>query len=423
MADEHGSAAVCLTYCSLPYRGLGWPQTCVGILTEFEELGLAPTLVLPRLRRPLPKSILPDCGLRYPMSKLPWRYVSKLAAGQTSTRFKDLLDRSDPDSTIAYFWPGAPADLVEHARRCGIVTVREMINTFQGTAKRILDDAYKRAGLLPAHGIRTRDVVEEAEELHLYDYIFAPAPGVEASLAEAGIPAERVLAGSYGWTPERFGPTQPQRSPDPSGLRFLFVGIVGVRKGIPELLEAWRKSGVRGELVLVGEIEPGVGRHVSAAVEAGGVRHIPFTSELAAHYAGSDVFVFPTHEEGCPQVVMEAAGCGLPVITTPMGAGRLVGHGINGLLVRPGNVEDLAAAIRRLAEDAELRGKLAVQIHSDAQAFTYGRIGRERAQTLKSLLALRQAKSSIPGEPGLPPRAMRERRAEQPDAYALPRLP
>ncbi|WMT92954.1 glycosyltransferase [Pelagibacterium sp. H642] len=422
MEQVQARAPICLTYCSLPYRGRGWPQTCASILAEFDNEGLAPIFVLPRLRRRLPASITAPCGLKYPLNKMPWRWVSKLAAARTSARFRELLDRADPATTIAYLWPGVPKDLVEHARRLGIITVREMINTYQGTAKRILDQAYERAGVVPAHGISARDVSQEAEELWLYDYIFAPAPGVEVSLAEAGIPRERVLAGSYGWTPERFGPTTPIRSPDPIGVRLLFVGIVGVRKGIPELLEAWRRSRVKGKLVLVGEIEPGLERDVLAAVEAGGVQHIPFTTQLAAYYGSSDVFVFPTHEEGCPQVVMEAAGCGLPVITTPMGAGRLVEHGVNGLWVSSGSVAELAAAIRKLAHDPRLRHNLAFRMHSDAQAFTYQRIGQDRARIFKKLLALRHRKAPNLNEPFSQPLAVPERRAGRPDGYGLPEL-
>ena len=47
---------------------------------------------------------------------------------------------------------------------------------------------------------------------------------------------------------------------------------------------------------------------------------IDFVADVRALYRTADVFVFPSLEEGGPQVTYEACGCGLPVITTPMGA-------------------------------------------------------------------------------------------------------
>ena len=60
------------------------------------------------------------------------------------------------------------------------------------------------------------------------------------------------------------------------------------------------------------------------------------------------MFVFPTLEEGDPQVTYEAAGCGLPILTTPMGAGRLIEDESNGLIVKPCDVDALAEALWRL---------------------------------------------------------------------------
>ena len=85
------------------------------------------------------------------------------------------------------------------------------------------------------------------------------------------------------------------------------------------------------------------------------VRSLGFRPSVAPLFHSADVFVFPTLEEGGPQVTYEAAGCGLPVITTPMGAARLVESGRTGIVVEPGSVEHLADAIRLLADRPDLR--------------------------------------------------------------------
>jgi glycosyltransferase involved in cell wall biosynthesis len=125
----------------------------------------------------------------------------------------------------------------------------------------------------------------------------------------------------------------------------LFVGTIGVGKGIPELLKAWERSNVAGELVLVGSVEPVLVPLVRKAVEKGRVRHVEFTSDVAEYYRTSDMFVFPTHTEGGPQATLEAGCCGLPVITTSMGASRLVKHEINGIVVPEGDSSRLCDAI------------------------------------------------------------------------------
>src|SRR5690606_32021817 len=117
-----------------------------------------------------------------------------------------------------------------------------------------------------------------------------------------------------------------------------------------------------------------------------GVELLPFTPNLGDLYRSCDVFVFPTLEEGGPQVTLEAGGCGLPVITTPMGASRMVEHGRNGLIIEPGDVEGLAAAMTLMASDAHLRQRFARLIEEDVKAFAYDRVSDARASILKALL-------------------------------------
>ena len=374
----------CLTYCALPYAGSGWPQSCVNILSQFSSQSIQPVLTLPRVRTDGPSSVYFDPCLRFPLSSLPWNVVRPLAERQLAGAFKAQLDRADPRSTIAYLWPGTPPEIVEHARRRGILTVREMINCCMATAKPILDRAYLKAGLPPGHSISDAAADAERAELALYDYVFASNPCAEDSLIEAGVDRGRILPTSFGWEPARFvGTAAPERN---TAFRALFVGTACVRKGIPELIEAWAKSGVQGELLIVGGVEPCLSKRLNDAATSHSVRLVPFTSNLGDLYRSCDVFVFPTLEEGGPQVTLEAGGCGLPVITTPMGASRLVANGRNGLVVQPGNVDELAAALVTLATDTDLRRRFAKQITIDAQAFAYDRVSVSRARILAGLL-------------------------------------
>lgn len=375
----------CLTYCCLPYAGGGWPQSCVNVLAGFSGEGVKPVLHVPRLRARGPESIDYQQALKAPFSGLPWSLVRPVAGQQLVEGFRAALEAADPKTTIAYFWPGAPPQLVRHARDLGIVSVREMINCTMAAAKPILDRAYARSGLAPAHSISEAAASAELVELALYDFIFASNPCVEATLVDAGVAPGRILSTSFGWEPARFaGGGTVERG---TGFRALFVGTACVRKGIPELVDAWAQSGIRGELLIVGDVEPCLSRRLADAARLG-VKLVPFTKDLGALYRSCDVFVFPTLEEGGPQVTLEAGGCGLPVITTPMGASRLVETGRNGLVVAPGDVGALAAALRQMAEDANLRARMAAAIGRDAQAFAYERVSVGRARILRGIMGV-----------------------------------
>jgi glycosyltransferase involved in cell wall biosynthesis len=81
--------------------------------------------------------------------------------------------------------------------------------------------------------------------------------------------------------------------------------------------------------------------------------------ELVRHYQAAQVAIVPSLFEGFGFPAAEAMACELPVIATNAGAlPELVSDGDNGMLVAPGDVPALAAAIRRLVGDEELRQRM-----------------------------------------------------------------
>jgi glycosyltransferase involved in cell wall biosynthesis len=81
-----------------------------------------------------------------------------------------------------------------------------------------------------------------------------------------------------------------------------------------------------------------------------------------------DLFALPSYgEEGVPQAVMQAMACGIPVVSTPVGAiAEAVTDGITGLLVEPRSTEALAAGLARLRDDLALRARFSAAAQARA---------------------------------------------------------
>jgi glycosyltransferase involved in cell wall biosynthesis len=291
------------------------------------------------------------------------------------------------DGDVAYLWPNVSPETYRQIKRRGHTLVVERINCHRGTSKRILDDAYARLGWKPDHGVKDEDVEGEKRKLELADYVFSPSPRVDESLIENGVPARKVLSTSFGWSPQRIRGGTRRALPEMRGLTVAFVGLAGVRKGVPWLLRAWERARVKGQLVLAGRIEADVAEQCASALNRTDVISLGFVGDIASVYRSADVFVFPSLEEGGPLVTYEAMGSGLPVVVTPMGAGAVGAGGAGGaVIVPPHDEEALIVALRRLEKDEELRRDLGEQGKRRAEEFTWERVGRRRSKQLVEAL-------------------------------------
>jgi glycosyltransferase involved in cell wall biosynthesis len=143
-----------------------------------------------------------------------------------------------------------------------------------------------------------------------------------------------------------------------------FTGRLVEGKGIGVLLAAWKKVAIDFNDICLFILGQGPFEKPSKKLcqELGieeKVRFIGLVNDVRKYLAISDLFVFPSLHEGFPNSVLEAMACGLPVISTRIGGViDVIKNGENGLLVEPGNVDQLADALKRLISDAEYASDL-----------------------------------------------------------------
>ncbi|HXW03868.1 MAG TPA: glycosyltransferase [Vicinamibacterales bacterium] len=144
----------------------------------------------------------------------------------------------------------------------------------------------------------------------------------------------------------------------------VFAGRLVSYKGVDVLLRA--ASSLPVSVVVIGD-GPMRAEWSALARQLNGCARVAFAgevddAELHAHLAACDMFVLPsiTRAEAFGYVQLEAMACGRPVVSTalPSGVPWVNRHGETGLVVPPGDVGALRAAIGRLAADAGLRARL-----------------------------------------------------------------
>jgi glycosyltransferase involved in cell wall biosynthesis len=170
----------------------------------------------------------------------------------------------------------------------------------------------------------------------------------------------------------------PARVADRTGrtqVQFLHLGRLGKRKGGYDLVNAFaslpESMRARARLVLAGDGDV-EGMRKLAAPFGDRVRVCEWIDahERDRLLTESDVFVLPSYAEGVPMSLLEAMAAGLPCITTPVGGiPDVFTHGVEGLLVPPGDAAQLRAAMSTFIGDEPARLAAGRRAYESARAF------------------------------------------------------
>ena len=168
-----------------------------------------------------------------------------------------------------------------------------------------------------------------------------------------------------------------RKASDDGHLRVLLASRLLWDKGVSEYVAALRQLRLQGRAIhalLAGTPDPGNPAAVPEStirgwVDEGLVNWLGHVDNMANLLGSVDVVVLPSYREGLPRTLVEAAACGLPLITTDVpGCREVVSDGVDGLLVPVGNSEALARAIRRLQDNPEFAHQLGEAARRKARA-------------------------------------------------------
>ena len=202
-----------------------------------------------------------------------------------------------------------------------------------------------------------------------------------------GTPIERFMIVPGGVDTARFRPRDGWRANElinPSRPTLLYHGRVDSGKGALALVDAFAElipedgRGSNADVAALPRlIISGIGPDSDAVrervAELNLNAHVEQTGyaaydDVPAIYRQADVFVSPTYAEGFSNTILEAMSSGLAVVSTrSVGVVDCLRDAENGLLVEPGDVRGLAAALRRILDDEALRARLAANALDEAR--------------------------------------------------------
>jgi glycosyltransferase involved in cell wall biosynthesis len=333
------------------------------------ELGQSRLLFYSELAR-LGTRHWPHAALRIAKGALHWRAMR---------RFADELRMTRPD-VVHFQWLPLPA-----LDRLFLATLRRVAPlVLTAHDSRPFNAAASRLQMLGATSV-----------LREFDSVIVHTEEARDRLIAYGVGPDRLVRIPHGLLHDSGPAATVERLPS-DRVRFLLFGKLKPYKGADLLLEAFRRLPPalreRAEILIIGkpymDVAPlrraAVGLEHSVRLD---LRFVP-DEEMGELLARADVLVFPYREIDMSGVLMAALRYGRPIIASRIGGfAELLTHGRHGVLVPPGDVGALAAAMARLCADGQERAAMGAAVADLGAAIPgWEEIARRTGNLYRSLL-------------------------------------
>ncbi len=193
------------------------------------------------------------------------------------------------------------------------------------------------------------------------------------TLIENCVEQNKIFLNPYGVDIIKISPILKKQS---EKIKYLFIGLVDARKGIPFLLEVWKKiNSSNSTLTLIGPIsEQARGLILRASPDIIILGKLPF-DELNKVLPQYDVLIFPSYFEGFGLVILEAMAAGLPIITTYSTCGSDIITSQEGFLINAGNIEQLQSALEYFNSNVSQIETMGRKARIKAEMYTWNSYG------------------------------------------------
>jgi len=189
-----------------------------------------------------------------------------------------------------------------------------------------------------------------------FDAIISMNNMMSKEIEDFGVPREKILFIINGVETDRFVPDITKKIPG----RVIFIGRIDIdHKGVDVLLKSWKglcKEYDQYHLVVAGPFASD--KNISTLKDYVKLNRLEdkvsfvgeinyYSSDIVDYYQSGELFILSSRYEGMPETLMQAMSCGLPVISTRVGAAaELVFEGVNGFLANVDDVSSLSSDIK-----------------------------------------------------------------------------
>jgi glycosyltransferase involved in cell wall biosynthesis len=296
--------------------------------------------------------------------------------------FDALARRYIPPCDIFHAWGNYALISMPYARKFGAKVVIERGSSHPKYQDDILREECEQFGVMVERA-HPQIIEKGLKEIELADHVIIPSEFVRRSFLANGFPESKLSVIPYGIDLSGF--YREQKGDDV--FRVLFVGNIGVQKGVHYLLEAWKQLALpNAELVFIGSVEPGMqamlDKYKGLYTLTG---HVPHEA-LRAWYGNASVFILPSLQEGSALVTYEAMACGLPSIVS-VNTGSIVRDGIDGYVIPIRDVDAIKEKLLLLYDDPRRCIDMGNNAMTFVQDFTWERYAKNVIAVYRRLLA------------------------------------
>lgn len=227
-------------------------------------------------------------------------------------------------------------------------------------------------------------VLKKKEEYEIADYIFVGSNYVKDTFINNGISKEKIIVVPYGYDPNVFY-NEKKRKAIKNKLNIVFVGQIGIRKGVNYLLEAikiLKEKKYDINLTLAGNIDSNFKAEFEKYKKYITYKSYLSNDQLRELYNESDIMVFPSLWEGSARVLYDSAACGVVNIAS-VSSGSIIEDGVDGLIIKEISVQGIIEQINKVYNNTSELERLRKNSLMKIKKFTWNEYGNNVIKEIK----------------------------------------